>query len=210
MKKYWIKIAGCAATAVVIFLVILGMVDLHTDGVLVRDGCYVIRPDEMKTYRMDVYGNSGIVGTWVNLVRDVDGASQIFAIHYTGEDQYMIEYGDQGYCIAVASDKETVVMQDYDKLVNIGEQYNQDAGNFDDIMRGFTDKAVELKQATEEVAKLIRGMSSTINENSDGIAAVSNNTVGLTEGISQIKEEMSQTESVSERLENTVGRFTRI
>ena len=54
MKKYWIKIAGCAATAVVIFLVILGMVDLHTDGVLVRDGCYVIRPDEMKTYRMDV------------------------------------------------------------------------------------------------------------------------------------------------------------
>ena len=97
-----------------IFLIILGMVDLHTDGVLVRDGCYVIRPDEMKTYRMDVYGNSGIVGTWVNLVRDVDGASQIFAIHYTGEDQYMIEYGDQGYCIAVASDKETVVMQDYD------------------------------------------------------------------------------------------------
>lgn len=114
MKKYWIKLAGCAATAVVIFLIILGMVDLHTDGVLVRDGCYVIRPDEMKTYRMDVYGNSGIVGTWVNLVRDVDGASQIFAIHYTGEDQYMIEYGDQGYCIAVASDKETVVMQDYD------------------------------------------------------------------------------------------------
>ena len=103
-----------------------------------------------------------------------------------------------------------VVMPDYDKLVNIGEQYNQDAGNFDDIMRGFTDKAVELKQATEEVAKLIRGMSSTINENSDGIAAVSNNTVGLTEGIRQIKEEMSQTESVSERLENTVGRFTRI
>ena len=103
-----------------------------------------------------------------------------------------------------------VVMPDYDKLVNIGEQYNQDAGNFDDIMRGFTDKAVELKQATEEVAKLICGMSSTINENSDGIAAVSNNTVGLTEGISQIKEEMSQTESVSERLENTVGRFTRI
>lgn len=101
-------------------------------------------------------------------------------------------------------------MPDYDKLVNIGEQYNQDAGNFDDIMRGFTDKAVELKQATEEVAKLIRGMSSTINENSDGIAAVSNNTVGLTEGISQIKEEISQTESVSERLENTVGRFTRI
>ena len=41
MKKYWIKLAGCAATAVVILLIILGMVDLHTDGILVRDGCYV-------------------------------------------------------------------------------------------------------------------------------------------------------------------------
>ena len=122
MKRYWIKLAGCAATAVVILLVVLGMVDLHTDGLLVRDGCYVIRPDEMKTYRMDVYGNSGIVGTWVNLVRDVDGASQIFAIHYTGEDQYMIEYGDQGYCIAVASDKETVVMQEDGTWVYINEE----------------------------------------------------------------------------------------
>ena len=127
MKRYWIKLAGCAATAVVILLVVLGMVDLHTDGLLVRDGCYVIRPDEMKTYRMDVYGNSGIVGTWVNLVRDVDGASQIFAIHYTGEDQYMIEYGDQGYCIAVASDKETVVMQDYDAENEYNKWYIQES-----------------------------------------------------------------------------------
>ena len=63
---------------------------------------------------MDVYGASNIVGTHVQLTRDVDGANQTFGIRYTGNDQYMIAYGDQGFCIAVASDKETVVMQGYD------------------------------------------------------------------------------------------------
>lgn len=121
MKKYWIKLADCAATAVVILLIVLGMVDLHTDGLLVRDGCYVIRPNDMQTYRMDIYGGSGVVGTQVQLTRDVDWANQVFGVRYTGEDQYMIEYGDQGYCIAVASDKETVVMQDY----NAENEYNK-------------------------------------------------------------------------------------
>lgn len=116
MKKYWIRLAGCAAAALVILLVILGMVDLHTDGVLIRDNCYVIRPNDMPTYRMDIYGGSGVVGTQVQLTRDVDWANQVFKISYTGDEQYMIAYGEQNLnlCIAVASDKETVVIQEYD------------------------------------------------------------------------------------------------
>lgn len=103
-----------------------------------------------------------------------------------------------------------VVMPDYDKLVNIGEQYNADAGNFDDIMQAFTANALELRQTVVDVAELIRSMSMTIGENSEGVTMVSNNACGLTEGMSQIKEEMSQTESVATRLGETVGRFTNI
>ena len=114
MKKYWIKLAGCAATVVVILLIVLGMVDLHTDGIAIRDAWYIVRPSNMATYRMDIYGASNVVGTPVQLTRDVDGANQVFKICYTGEDQYMIAYGNEGLCIAVASDKETVLMQGYD------------------------------------------------------------------------------------------------
>lgn len=116
MKRYWIKIAGYAVTAFVILLVVLCMVDLHTDGVLIRENCYVVRPGDMQTYRMDVYGGVGTVGTQVQLTRDVDWANQVFKISYTGDEQYMIAYGDEqlNLCIAVASDKETVVMQEYD------------------------------------------------------------------------------------------------
>ena len=103
-----------------------------------------------------------------------------------------------------------VIMPDYDKLVNVGEQYNKDAGEFDDIMIAFTENATQLKKTTEEVAGLIRGMSATINENSEGVTMVSNNACGLTEGMSHIKEAMSQTEEVAARLDNTVSRFTKI
>lgn len=103
-----------------------------------------------------------------------------------------------------------VVMPDYDKLVNIGEQYNEDAEDFDNILQHFTDNATQLKQTMVDVATLIKGMSVTISENSDGVTMVSNNAGGLTEGMSQIKEEMLHTESATDRLDETVGRFTRI
>lgn len=103
-----------------------------------------------------------------------------------------------------------VVMPDYDMLVSIGEQYTQDADHVDEIMQHFSNNSLELKRTITDVATLIRGMSSTISENSDGVTMVSNNTCGLTEGISQIKEEMLHTESVAGRLDETVGRFTGI
>lgn len=121
MKKYWMKIAGCVLTPVMILLVVLSMVDLHTDGIVVRDAWYVIRPNDMVTYRIDIYGASNAVGTQVQLTRDVDGANQAFGIIYTGDGQYMIKYGDQGLCIAVASDKHTVVIQGYDEA----NEYNK-------------------------------------------------------------------------------------
>lgn len=103
-----------------------------------------------------------------------------------------------------------VVMPNYDKLVNMGEQYNRDAGDFDDIMIAFTEDSAQLKKTMEDVAGLIRSMSSTINENSEGVAMVSDSACGLTEGMSQIKDEMSHTEEVAARLGETVSRFTQI
>ena len=103
-----------------------------------------------------------------------------------------------------------VVMPDYDKLVNMGEQYNRDAGDFDDIMIAFTEDSAQLKKTMEDVAGFIRSMSSTINENSEGVAMVSDSACGLTEGMSQIKDEMSHTEEVAARLGETVSRFTQI
>ena len=99
----------------VIFLIILGMVEF-TYGWLFLYGIRIVllRSNDMATYRMDVQGATNIAGTQVQLMRDVDGANQAFHIQYVGDDQYKIGYGNEELCIAVASDKETVVIQGYD------------------------------------------------------------------------------------------------
>ena len=103
-----------------------------------------------------------------------------------------------------------VVLPDYDKLVNMGTQYHNDASEFDSIMQSFTNDSMQLKDSISDVAELIKKMSVTISENSDGITMASESTCGLTTSMTQIQEEMSQTESVSGRLEQEVGRFTNI
>lgn len=102
------------------------------------------------------------------------------------------------------------ILQDYDKLVDVGEQYNRDASSIDDIMQGFANDATKLKETIHGMTELIGGMSQTISDCSDGISTVSNNTCNLTDGMSQIQEQIQQTEAVAKLLDSEVNRFTSI
>lgn len=103
-----------------------------------------------------------------------------------------------------------VVMPDYDKLVNVGEQYNKDASRFDDIMKAFLSDSVELKGRMDNVAELVKHISTTIAESSKGITLVSENACDITESMNHIQDEINQTEAVSGRLAGEMARFTNI
>lgn len=103
-----------------------------------------------------------------------------------------------------------VVMPDYDKLVNVGDAYHADASTFDELMQGFTNDAGELMDSTKQMVEQMKGMVASINESSNAINMVTENACDLTESMSQIQGEMSKTESVADRLNNEVGRFTNI
>ncbi len=115
MKKILKKLGCNALVVIVVFGIVLSVADLHTDGILVRDGNYYIRPSDNVAYQVNVLGGLQIPGTLVQSLRVVDGANQMFAIKHVQDDEYAIMYGTNGLCIAVASDKETVVVQDYDE-----------------------------------------------------------------------------------------------
>lgn len=103
-----------------------------------------------------------------------------------------------------------VVMPDYDKLVNVGEQYNKDASGFDDIMVEFMNDSMELKGKMDNVSELVRRISTTISESSKGISLVSENACDITDSMNQIQDEINQTETVSRRLAGEMARFTNI
>lgn len=114
MKKIWINILCKVLFIIVVFGVILGLVDIHTDGILIRDAFYEVRTGDSQ-FKMDVIGGSQIPGALVQVIKISQGGDQTFEIKYVQGDEYAIMYENTGLCIAVASDKETVVAQNYDE-----------------------------------------------------------------------------------------------
>lgn len=128
-KQYLIKCGKCVFVWLLIVVAILKVVDMHTDGMLVREAGYVISPQDAIGYRMEVYASSDVPGMPVLLMPTVDGASQIFLLKYVQDDEYAIIYGEKQMSIAVASDRTTVVVQDYDEQNDYNRWHVKRIGN---------------------------------------------------------------------------------
>lgn len=102
----------------------------------------------------------------------------------------------------------TVILPDYDKLVNTGEQYDTDAQKVDDIMQNFATNAVQLRETMLQMAQMIRDMSATIQECSTGISLTAENTNNITESINVIGKNIELSDEVSKRLEKSVEKFS--
>ncbi|BBF44382.1 methyl-accepting chemotaxis protein [Lachnospiraceae bacterium KM106-2] len=102
------------------------------------------------------------------------------------------------------------VLPDYDKFVNIGTTYHEDANSFDQVMKKFAKSANDLKDTMSAMTDMIQGMSQTIGESSNAIAVVTESTCVITDSMTSIKQEMSQTESIADNLDQEVKRFHKI
>ncbi len=100
-----------------------------------------------------------------------------------------------------------IVMPDYDKLVDTGNQYSGDANVFGDILKKFEENALNLQQTMQNVKELIRNISVTISECSDGINIAADNAGDLTNGMSEIHGEVMKTQDSANRLVDSIDMF---
>ncbi len=100
-----------------------------------------------------------------------------------------------------------IVMPDYDKLVDTGNQYSGDANAFGDILKKFEENALNLQQTMQNVKELIRNISVTISECSDGINIAADNAGDLTNGMSEIHGEVMKTQDSANRLVDSIDMF---
>lgn len=103
-----------------------------------------------------------------------------------------------------------VVLPDYDKLVSTGDQYNDDAVSFGRMMQGFAQSAQQLQDTMNGMTNMMKEMAYTVQESSNGIMTVTDNTNGLTTNMSNIQKQITESEKVSARLSEEVGKFTNI
>ena len=101
----------------------------------------------------------------------------------------------------------TQVVEDYNKLVDTGEQYKNDAIVFNELVNTIGEISDELINSTEDIITAINEVSQATNEGASGttiIATKANEVVNLTE---EVVEQTYKTKECADKLLEVVSIF---
>lgn len=101
----------------------------------------------------------------------------------------------------------TDVMRDYDKLVNTGERYDEDAKQIHELMERFTENAGQFAKEIENVTNNLNGIAIATEENAKGIENVSVSTGVLVQNIHEVKSKVNENVNVVEDLNGIMSQF---
>ncbi|MCX7709082.1 MAG: hypothetical protein N2484_04465 [Clostridia bacterium] len=99
------------------------------------------------------------------------------------------------------------VLADYDKLIKTGEQYYQDAEQFNSMMAEFSATAQQLDASISGIVSAIEEVSSTVNEGAKGVEDITEKTVAIVEKINIVRKTSEANMESIEKLENLITRF---
>lgn len=112
MKKIVKMLIKRLVLIMIILVIVLKAVDMHSEGILVRDGWYIIRPMNNFAYQMGAVDPYSKADLNIIFVKTTLGGNQRLYLEYEGDDKYSILYGDANLCLGVADDK-ILMLQDY-------------------------------------------------------------------------------------------------
>ena len=102
------------------------------------------------------------------------------------------------------------VLTDYDGLVDIVKQYQNDAEEMNGIFQEFAQKTSEIAGTMKSVNAGIQDISTTVEESAKEISDVAEDTNNLVEALEHIKQETDINQTISRELEGQVKRFEKI
>lgn len=99
------------------------------------------------------------------------------------------------------------VKQDYDKFINTGDQYSDDAEEVNKFMMDFSAVSEELSASISGISKAINEMANTVNEGASGISNIANKTITVAEKTQEIKSSVDENMKSAEVLKGITNRF---
>ncbi len=99
------------------------------------------------------------------------------------------------------------VLVDYDKFVDVATQYHDDADEINRTLQHFYNNAHKLEDTMETMTSSIEGISTTINESTEGVTNASRSTGHLVEALDGIEKEAYANRDISELLSGEVSKF---
>lgn len=102
------------------------------------------------------------------------------------------------------------ILLDYDKLVDVSNQYHDDAENINEMMSNFKMKTGDLENSISDINEGIGGINTAVDESAQGINMVADNTSQLVELLGKIKVEAENNRAISNELASEVQMFKHI
>ncbi|MBQ2706358.1 MAG: methyl-accepting chemotaxis protein [Agathobacter sp.] len=102
------------------------------------------------------------------------------------------------------------VLSDYDKLVDVANQYYADADQLDGMMDVIDNKSAELEENITNINEGIDGINTAVDESAQGVTQVADNASQLVEMLGNIRNDAESNQEISDELSNEVSQFKHI
>ncbi|MBR4027249.1 MAG: methyl-accepting chemotaxis protein [Lachnospiraceae bacterium] len=102
------------------------------------------------------------------------------------------------------------VLSDYDKLVNVANNYYDDADKLDAMMMVLDNKALEVEDHIREMNGSIDGINTAIDESTQGISLAADSASNLAKMLESIHYDAENNRAISNELSNEVAQFKNI
>ena len=102
------------------------------------------------------------------------------------------------------------VIRDYDKFVENGLQYSDDAQHVDKSMKELDGLISGIRDDIYHMVDSMKGISSAIGESAQGVSTATNDAVDLVSSIGNVTTKMQENSEVAQNLKNEAERFTKV
>ena len=102
------------------------------------------------------------------------------------------------------------VLVDYDKFVDVATQYHDDADEINRTLQHFYNNSRSLEETMASMTDGIEGISTAVNESTEGVAVAAQNTGELVQALGGIEAEANANKDISELLSGEVSKFKHI
>ncbi|MFD3155335.1 methyl-accepting chemotaxis protein [Haloimpatiens sp. FM7330] len=96
---------------------------------------------------------------------------------------------------------------DYDKLIKMGQQYKDDANNFEGFMIEFTNKSEELDLTIKNIVEAIEEVNKNVNNGAEGVESISSKVMQISDKIGNIKNSSIENRERAEKLKKITYKF---
>lgn len=102
------------------------------------------------------------------------------------------------------------VLTDYDKFVEVVNQYEADADLMKEMLTEFAEKAGDITSTMQNMNDGVQGIALSVDESAKAVTSVAEDTSNLVCAITQIKEESDDNQEVAQKLMHEIGIFETI